>query len=226
MIKLLAAMLLASLIVTTTSRAADTSSINADSGSFTLKKSDGSTLLSAGTAADGDGSVLQIGYYSGASISAGSLVNPFSGTFVPLTGVGSLNTAYNTTSIGDFVAFGGGANGTFATGTLLFTVGSLTTGNSFPAAGTPLSIKFFDTTTIIPGTSFYNSVSDALWVWRSPATPTDPASPNMSLDTAGLVWQGTPFVTSLAVAVPEPSTYAFALVGLLGAAFAKRFRRS
>src|SRR4051794_30675567 len=60
-------------------------------------------ILSGGTAADGNGDVLQFGYFSG-----GTLGNPFAGTWVPLTGAGGANSAFGTTSIGDTTAGGAG----------------------------------------------------------------------------------------------------------------------
>ena len=49
---------------------------------------DGSgTALSAGSSRNGDGCVIQLGYYSNATA-----LNPFNGDFVALTGEGSANT--------------------------------------------------------------------------------------------------------------------------------------
>ena len=44
-------------------------------------------VLGAGSALNGDGCVLQLGYYSNASAQ-----DPFNGIFVPLTGEGAANT--------------------------------------------------------------------------------------------------------------------------------------
>jgi hypothetical protein len=211
---------------------ADVTTVNFDSGnngnpSVFDQNTSASNALFGGTTADGNGDVLQLGYYSSATVA-----NPFAGTFVPLSGEGSLNTAiipsspsneqYFQTSIGDLNSFGVAQNGTFAIG-LDFVAGSLTSGNSLPTAGTPLSIRFFNGTTI-GGSSFFNAVANPTnlqWLWQSPAAP--PLNPvlNMSLDNSGLQWQSialgqaanTAFHTTITTsAVPEPST--IALIGL------------
>src|SRR5437868_9780126 len=91
---------------------AQLTTVSMDSGGFQLFNQN-TSLLSGGTAADGDGVVLQLGYFSGPN---------FSGTFTPLTGQGSLNIApipgsvpaetMNQTSIGDQTSQGG-TNGEF-----------------------------------------------------------------------------------------------------------------
>jgi len=206
--------------------------VNMDSGSFTLMNQS-NTALTAGAVGDGNGAVLQLGYYTGAT-SAG---NNFLGTWVPLTGAGSLNTdlvplsteTYNQTSIGDRNIDTGNTAGTFSLQLLFGTdAGS---SHNLPTAGTILSIRFYNGTTL-GGSTFYNTVSDNLWVWQTPAAP--PANPviSMSLDNQGLLWEGginSAFHTTLPfAAVPEPSTYASALLGLGGLGLAmlrRRFRK-
>jgi hypothetical protein len=208
-------------------RAQNTTTVALDSGSHILFNQS-TTVLTGGTALDGDGAILQLGYYSGAN---------FTGTFTPLAGEGSLNTAiipgstaepYNKLSIGDITAEGG-ADGTFFVPGLNFVVGT-TSGNSLPSAGTQLAIRFFNGTTIA-GSTFYNAVTDSLWIWPAPATP--PAVLTMSLEDAGLQWlsiaqggaAGTAFHTSLPTAIPEPSTLACLLLGGAGTlAFGARRR--
>ena len=70
--------------------------ITFDSGSYLMRDSNGSTVLTGGTAAEGDGAVVQLGYFNAAT---GAL--PFNGNWVPLTGQGGANSAFSTTSIGD-----------------------------------------------------------------------------------------------------------------------------
>jgi hypothetical protein len=208
---------------------ADTTTVSFDSGTKTLfdQNTGAMNALTGGTSANGNGCVLQLGYYDGASIA-----NNFLGNWVPLSGELSLNTAvipggasvnptgetYNHTSIGDMTANGAG-NGTFAI-SLDFVMGSATSGNSLPSSTTiPLSIRFYNATTI-GGSSFYNVVSDDLWLWKTPATP--PAVVTISLDDLSLEWlsiamgqnANTAFHTT--VAVPEPSTYALMLAGAVG----------
>jgi hypothetical protein len=170
--------------------------------------------LTAGTSADGDGAVLQLGYYSGASTG-----NNFAGTWIALSGEGSLNTAtvtgsspaigYNETSIGDITAEGAGP-GQFAL-TLDFVSGSATSGNSLPSSTTiPLSVRFYNGTTIANSTH-YNVVSNDLWLWENPTTP--PNVINISLGDLGLEWESIVVYGQAAnsefhttIPVPEPST--------------------
>ena len=193
-----------------------------DSGTRVLFDQDISATnpLPGGTAADGDGAVLQLGYYSNATTS-----NNFSGTWVPLSGETSPNTAmladsspaepYNRTSIGDLTANGAG-DGTFAL-SFVFVEGSATSGNNLPPmSGVPLALRFYNNTTIASST-FFNVVSDDLWRWGGPGTP-PPAVP-ISLDDPGLEWlsvalgqpQETAFHTT--IAVPEPGTFVLTLIG-------------
>jgi hypothetical protein len=194
--------------------------VSFDSGSTTISDQS-SVLLTPGTAADGNGAVIQLGYYDGAS--AG---NNFVGTWHALTGMGSLNTggntgagaAFNTTSIGDS---GGGAapggSGVFGM-SLVFDSSVTGTFNDLPSSSTiPLAIKFFNGTTVA-GSTNYNVVSDNSWLWKTPATPSPlPPTVTMSLDDPGLTWQsgvGGAFKTSLAIsAAPEPSRILLLLAG-------------
>ena len=201
---------------------AQQTTVSFDSGSQFLYSSATETtanLLKAGVATTtGDGDVIRLGYYSTAT--AG---NYFSGTFIPLTGLGSANTAYNYTSVGDMYTNGAG-NGQFAL-ILSFAAGSATTGNNLPAAGTPLAIQFYNGTTLTSST-FYNAVSDSAWTWQTPAIPGPTVT--ISLDQTGLQWLGgasSAFYTSQATTVPEPSSL---LVGglCLGGFVILRLRRS
>jgi hypothetical protein len=191
--------------------------VNFDSGTQTVLNQSG-FALTPGSASDGNGAVLELGYYDGASVG-----NNFAGVWHALTGASSLNTggdtgsglAFNTTSIGDI---GGGAapegSGIFAF-SLVFDDTVSGTFNDLPSATTfPLAIRFYDSTAIA-GSSFFNVVSNDAWLWKLPATPSPlPPTINMSLDDAGLEWQSiagagqsatTAFHTSLPV--PEPSAF-------------------
>ena len=140
-------------------------------------------LLSAGTAADGDGTLLQLGYYSNATLS-----NPFAGNWITLS----------TSSVGDT---GLNWSGRFSTSTL-FTEDEFTP----PAAGTPLAIRFFDGTSVA-NSSFYNaaSVTDGSWNWIQPtgqgAVLDLTITKGTSVFLSGL---GNEFTTS--IAIPEPSS--------------------
>src|SRR5947208_2098708 len=97
---------------------AQTTVVNMDSGSHQVMDQ-GATFLTAGAAGDGNGAVLQLGYFN-----AATTANNFAGTFVPLTGQGSANTfivpgsappiQYNQTSIGDRNSDTANTAGTFS----------------------------------------------------------------------------------------------------------------
>jgi hypothetical protein len=200
------------------------------------------TLLTAGPTGDGNGAVIQLGYYSAATIS-----NNFAGTWIPLTGQTSPNTAivtgstemYNQTSIGDTTMnVGLSGNGVFAIG-VNFRPGDPTAGNNLPTSTTiPLAIRFYNGTSIASST-FYNVVSDDGWLWRTPSNPpTNPVIP-ISLDDQNpdLEWlsiaQGqsanTAFHTTISLAaVPEPATVGVGILcaaSLFGSALLRRARR-
>jgi hypothetical protein len=138
------------------------------------------TALTPGTTAGGDGVVLQLGYYT-----KGTASNPFHGIFVALTGEGSANSDFQSTSIGDLA--GGPAGQLNMVNT--FTEGSTTTGADLPTAGTPLVIRFYDGTTIAASTSFNDVSGGAKWAWISPSE--SPGSLVLiSLSESGLVWRG------------------------------------
>jgi len=193
-----------------------------DSGSAILRDSQ-LNPLTAGTTADGDGAVIQLGYYSQATAA-----NNFLGTWVPLSGQGSLNTGpvdgsspsigYNQTSIGDINASADGA-GTFAL-SLTFTTGSATIGNSLPGSTSiPLAIRFYNGTSIANSTEF-NVVSADQWLWQTPSD--NPPLVTISLSESNLEWLGGA-ASAFKTAVPEPSTAVLAMMS--GCALILRRRR-
>lgn len=206
---------------------ADQTTVSFDSGTQLVFDQNTATSnpLTAGLSGNGDGAVLQLGYYD-----AATLLNNFGGNWIPLSGATSPNTAvipggapvnptgetYNQTSIGDLVA-NGASSGQFAL-SLNFVSGNATSGNSLPSSPTvPLALRFYNAPTI-GGSTFYNVVSDDLWVWKTPTTP--PASITISLNDLGLEWQSvaigqsanTAFHTTIPTAVPEVSTVACAFL--------------
>ena len=164
------------------------------------------TALDAGSAADGDGFVYQIGYFTGDT-------NTFTGTWVALTGAGSANPGLVTT-IGDS---GGGPDGLISQ-SITF---DDTIHNSLPAGGAQLAIRFYNST--LPNTAtHFNTVTNTTWTLNAFSTPPSP-SQGLNMDAAGLTWEdnSNPFATS--IVIPEPST--FALFGLGGLAMLIRRRR-
>lgn len=182
---------------------------------LTLKDNTGA-VLSAGTSANGDGMAVQIGYYSTATVG-----NNFSGTWIPLTGQNSVNSAYLSASIGDEGTAGGIPDGEFYSGDQLELIeGSATRGN-FPSSTTiPLSLRFYNAA-LVSNATRYNTVSDDLWLWKTPGSSSPLATQViMTLADLGLEWEGgagSEFKTTLVI--PEPTSaflLALGAVGLLG----------
>lgn len=144
----------------------------------------GGSALNAGTKADGDGCVFEIGYYDAATES-----DKFAGNWIALTGPISRNTAFASSTIGDNAASGSGS-GTVA-GSLTFKAGSSAVGNDLPSPGQFLAIRFCNASTL-GGASSYNAVSCAAWKWQMPALPPEDPVLTISLDDPALEWLGGP----------------------------------
>jgi hypothetical protein len=203
-------------------------------GTYTITDFDGTTDLTGGNAVtNGDGAVLQLGYFS-----SGTSVTPFAGTWVALTGEGGANSAFSTTSIGDDFSLIAplATPGRFEIG-LGFDTTNAGTNNLLPTAGTPLAIRIYNSTTI-SGSTYYQTISsvDSNWQWQTPtAPPTNPVI-NISLDdtlsslrrengTAGGAAASGTFNTNMPItAVPEASTFAFGILIALTAAGVRRRR--
>lgn len=202
--------------------------VNFDSGDFVVETDLGNPLSAGNTSLDGDGFVLQLGYYTGATTG-----NNFLGNWVSLTGEGSANTGnitgtglnFNQTTIGDTDDRNpDGAAGTFAV-SVTFDTAFANKSQNLPAVGVPLAIRFFNSTTVGP-TALFNVVSNDAWLWQTPGeAPSQPVI-SMSLSDANLEWQSvaqgqsdTEFMT----VIPEPSSAA--LLGLGAAVLGLRRRR-
>jgi hypothetical protein len=199
--------------------------VNMDSGGQTVADQN-NTTLTAGPAGDGNGAVLQLGYYTGATNSNSN----FAGNWVPLTGQGSANTAivlasappeqYNQTSIGDRNSDTANTDGTFSLQLLFGTYPG--SSSDLPAAGTILSIRFYNGSTVANST-FFNTVSNDAWLWYGPAPVPQYPVISISLDNSNLEWESverlgqegnSAFHTT--IAMPEPTTYALLGFGALG----------
>ncbi len=155
--------------------------------------------LTVGTGADGDGAIIQLGYYT-----AGTASSPFSGSFVALTGPDSANAGFRATSVGDS---GGGTAGRFSL-VCNFVQNATDSGQKLPTANTPLVIRFLNGRTL-PLSSAYNEASGGSnWLWQPPS-----AAPGtvlcLSLSDPDLVWkdgQASAFRTTLPY-VPNPDYF-------------------
>lgn len=179
-----------------------------DSGSFTLMNNELTPLSGGVEAVVGDGDVIQFGYYTNATSS-----NLFSGTWVPLTGNGGANSAFNTTSIGDNpdTVGAGNTNGTFAFSSngstpsdtyINFIQGSSTSGVSLPSSGQIMAVRFYNGTSVANST-YYGAASDASWEWVAPLYPI-PESMTFGLDNSVSWFNNQVGYTGTIIDVPEP----------------------
>jgi hypothetical protein len=147
--------------------------------------------LSAGTAASGDGTLLELGYYTLASIA-----NPFAGNWMVLA----------TSTMGDD---GIEVAGRFSTTTILGA-------NISPSltGATPLAIRFYDGTSI-GNSNYFNTISNSSGTWNY-ITPTDPAPIlNLAIDKSNAIvfesnGQG---AFSTVLPIPEPSQILLVMIG-------------
>lgn len=142
---------------------------------------DGTTRLNAGTTAAGDGAVLVLGYFTGATNAAN-----FDGTWVPLTGPRSPHPSFGATSVGDNLAATSGASGYFSLQTD-FDQANPATFQNIPAVGTRLCVAIFNRATMAASTHCTIATNDA-WRWKAPALFPDPVLIN--LQDANTQWLG------------------------------------
>ncbi len=177
------------------------------------------------TAGNGQGQLVQLGYFSTATDS-----NLFSGNFIPLAQFNSGDSSSGTTNIPNgrislTVQFDLSLQATnFPASPAVAGTLSYAALNSYPAAGAPLAIRWYDTTNT---SGFYNSVSATNWDWVSP-TNISAASIVLNPDAAsfpvGLAFQSAanPYVAT----IPEASTFACVGMGLFMLVTIRRFRRA
>ena len=202
--------------------------VTMDSGSRTLldKVGAGAQAITGGTTSDGDGAVLQLGYYTAATAGFN-----FAGTWIGITGKGGANSAFNTVSIGDRNADGAG-DGTFAFTLLVFDTLS-TTSNVVPPVGAIVAFRIYNAKTIATST-FFMSLSDDSWIWPPAGNPGDMTNTlTISLDDPSLRVQnssGTGSTLAPAgniganIPVPEPSSQMLLLGGAIGLLLCRRKR--
>lgn len=149
--------------------------------------------LSAGSGIQGDGTLIQLGYYSLASHA-----NPFAGSW---------NTLFEGTMGDKSIQIDG-----------QFALSSLFDGTDpnlvEPSVGTPLSIRFFDGVTE-QSSSYYNATSDTSGSWDWVAISDPQSIITMEIDKeASQVWEdGLMSAFRTTITVPEPSSILFILLG-------------
>ena len=224
-IKIVSASMACIALMTVCSQGAALVTFNIDTGNRLLRDNTGAALTPGVLGTDHDGAVVQIGYFQSATVG-----NNFgNGTFVALTGEGSVFGVLPTT-IGDSFNNGTIAGQYFSDPINLFagTNGGANDG-LFPAVNTPLSIRFYNKTTIALST-FSETVSNNLWLWKAPANSPSQPIINLSFDSAGLLARsgavvatpGSNINTSTPTAAPEPTSAALLLVGLVSLASRRR----
>lgn len=211
-------------LLTTYSYGAPLVTLSIDSGGRTLRDL-GGTALTAGTAASGDGAVVQIGYYTGAT--AGNNFGLPGAQWNALTGEGSLFGV--STTIGDTVPSGAGPGKIFTDDLNVFTGtnGGVNDG-LLPAANQVLSIRLYNTASLGTAT-FFNAVSNNSWLWATPANSPSQPLIFLFLDDPGLVAQnlvpvgtaGSNVNTTIPI-VPEPTSTALLMLGLVSLASRRR----
>ena len=136
--------------------------------------------LPIGSSADGDGAIIQLGYYT-----SGTASSPFSGTFVPLTGPDSANTAFRTTSVGDS---GGGPAGRLSL-VCNFVQDASDSGQKLPAPNTPLVVRFLNGKTPVLSSAYNEVTGGSSWLWQTPSSAPWTVL-CLSLSDPDLVWKG------------------------------------
>lgn len=195
--------------------------LNIDSGDKSLRGSSGILLSGGSPAVDHDGTLVLLGYFPGATLSA-----PFgAGTdnFVALLGRG--------TPFGMDITIGDSASNGGSNGEIFGVSVNIQTGIAdqlFPSNGTPLVLRVFDRNQPTIGSHFMDlSNSQGSWNWKPPAVPA--ATINLDMSVPGLVTRATealngPFnpnptpvtgteIRTLHTVTPEPASTFLALFG-------------
>ncbi len=152
--------------------------------SVALTDADGVTRLSAGTTADGDGAIVALGYFTGATEAAG-----FAGKWIPLSGPAAASAGIASTTIGDTNSQAAGAFG-FIAAQVDFDAGSKNHAGfrNTPPAGARLAVAIYNAATLQAATRFTIATNDA-WRWRAPAEPL-PEQLYINLNDPGTIWLG------------------------------------
>jgi len=147
-----------------------------------LLDADGLTPLSAGTGAGGDGAVIALGYFTGATSAA-----TFTGEWVPLTGPQAANIPFQHTSVGDSTSGGGTTDGFFTFQTD-FDAANSAVFQRIPPVGTRLAIAIYNRDTI-GGSTHFNIATHDDWQWEAPH-PVLPTFLFLNPTSPGTQWLG------------------------------------
>lgn len=200
-----------------------TVAVSTDSRS--LQNASGVALSGGNPVIDGDGTAVQIGYYQGATANTIFFGNGDETTFVTLIGAGSV-LGLNLT-VGDSVV------NAPANGEIFADINVIGSSAFYPAAGVPLVMRFFSSTSV-SGSPFFQVISNLAWKWVAPVNLPSIARVDMNFDIPGMASRngaaisadGTPIraATANPLFVPEPTS--FLLLSSVGViAFARRNRK-
>ncbi|MCP5537788.1 MAG: PEP-CTERM sorting domain-containing protein [Akkermansiaceae bacterium] len=195
------------------------------------KDSGGSDLTRGDAGIDGDGAVIQIGYFMGVSSTKNPLTYNSSdwAAFTPITGLGSLNSGAFDTTIGDNVANPGtnAPDGMYSLGITYDDQAHNGLATPIPPA-VRLGIRVYESTSDTTGK--YNTVTRANDAWVLSKVHDDFApgdDPQLVINgltpTNELSWEDSAnsFKTTI-VPVPEPSSFALLGLGALALTFRRR----
>jgi hypothetical protein len=203
---------------------------------MTIFGSNGTTPLAGNAAVNGGtGFVLQLGYYTNATVS-----NPFAGTWVPVFGPGNAdsNSLFSTAGMGEGpgVSTTGTDDSFIFNGTVIDSTPS--TENGIPAAGTIMSIRYYNATSVAAAT-YFGAISDvdtaasAAWLWISPSNPAPFQGMSFNFSNTGVEYEApggtvsgvvTMPETNIPVSVPEPAAF-WSVAGALAIGATVRRRR-
>jgi len=173
------------------------------------------TPLTGGTAALGDGSIIQLGYFN-------TSIDDPSAVWTPIAGLGTSGIINgHDLRVGDFSGGFDVGNGFFSVDV---TFSDSDTLEGLPTADTQLAVRFYDTTDASSlNTAKFNTVTNANFKYEAFSDPSSGTDIDLA-STSTNIWQDSanPFKTTI-TAVPEPSS--FALLGLGGMALLFRRRK-
>lgn len=182
-----------------------------------LQDAAGVALTGGSSTITGDGTAVQIGYYQGATANTIFFGNGDESTFVPLIGSGSV--------LGLNLTIGDTAANQAANGEIFADIDITGSNAAFPAAGVPLVMRFFTTTSLTGAGSKFEAISNLAWKWANPVDLPSIARVDMNFDISGMVAKSGTNIAAPGsairasspnpLAVPEPSSMLLLSIGAL-----------